>query len=120
MGEPRCKSVKHKSRMLTGRMKFQPHRPRSGKPPAAKGNLWHIHGAALCLGAKSKATQVPIVPSSDPSPSEKEIVMPPVNPVPEKISAHARAVPTFEVELLSMEDIYRAAGIPGPRKGYSA
>lgn len=60
-----------------------------------------------------------IVPSSDPSPSEKEIVMPPVNPVPEKISAHARAVPTFEVELLSMEDIYRAAGIPGPRKGYS-
>jgi hypothetical protein len=45
--------------------------------------------------------------------------MPPVNPVPEKISAHARAVPTFEVELLSMEDVYRAAGIPGPRKGYS-
>jgi hypothetical protein len=58
-------------------------------------------------------------PSSDQSPSEKEILMPPVNPVPEKTSAHARAVPTFEVELLAMDDIYRAAGIPGPRKGYS-
>lgn len=58
-------------------------------------------------------------PSSDQSPSEKEIVMPPVNPATEKTAMHARDVPTFEVELLAMEDIYRAAGIPGPRKGYS-
>jgi hypothetical protein len=58
-------------------------------------------------------------PTSDQSPSEKEIVMPPVNPAPEKTTAHARAVPAFEVELLAMDDIYRAAGIPGPRKGYS-
>ncbi len=31
----------------------------------------------------------------------------------------AREVPTFQVELLPMEDIYRTAGIVSPRKGYS-
>jgi hypothetical protein len=38
----------------------------------------------------------------------------------EKPSAHgAREVPNFRVELLPMEDIYRAAGIMNPRRGYS-
>jgi hypothetical protein len=38
----------------------------------------------------------------------------------EKPSAHgAREVPKFRVELLPMEDIYRAAGIMNPRRGYS-
>ena len=31
----------------------------------------------------------------------------------------AREVPTFQVDLSPMEDIYRAAGIMDPRKGYS-
>ena len=39
---------------------------------------------------------------------------------PEKPAPYAaREVPTFQVELLSMEDIYRTAGIVSPRKGYS-
>lgn len=38
----------------------------------------------------------------------------------EKIPAHsAREVPAFQVELLPMEEIYHAAGIMIPRKGYS-
>jgi hypothetical protein len=38
----------------------------------------------------------------------------------EKLTASsAREVPAFQVELLSMEDIYRTAGIVSPRKGYS-
>ncbi len=38
----------------------------------------------------------------------------------EKIATiSAREVPTFQVELLPMEDIYRTAGIVSPRKGYS-
>jgi hypothetical protein len=58
--------------------------------------------------------------NNDQGATEKEsIVMSPANPPTEKTSAHAREVPNFEVELLAMEDIYRAAGIPGPRKGYS-
>jgi hypothetical protein len=37
----------------------------------------------------------------------------------EKAPPHsAREVPTFQVELLPMEDIYQAAGIVTPRKGY--
>ncbi len=43
---------------------------------------------------------------------------PPGAPPPKKIAA-AREVPNFQVELLAMEDIYRAAGIMLPRKGYS-
>ena len=43
---------------------------------------------------------------------------PPGTPPPKK-SAAAREVPNFQVELLAMEDIYRAAGIMLPRKGYS-
>ncbi len=31
----------------------------------------------------------------------------------------AREVPTFQVELLPMEEIFRAAGVASPRKGYS-
>jgi len=36
-----------------------------------------------------------------------------------KKPATARDVPNFQVELSAMEDIYRAAGIMLPRKGYS-
>ncbi|MFZ0277540.1 MAG: hypothetical protein WA254_12055 [Candidatus Sulfotelmatobacter sp.] len=53
---------------------------------------------------------------------EKENLRPavtsPGTPPPKK-SAAAREVPNFQVELLAMEDIYRAAGIMLPRKGYS-
>lgn len=48
----------------------------------------------------------------------KENLMPPVTPSPKKVPS-AREVPTFQVELSPMEDIYRAAGILLPRKGYS-
>ena len=44
--------------------------------------------------------------------------MPPVTSSPKKVPS-AREVPTFQVELSPMEDIYRAAGILLPRKGYS-
>jgi hypothetical protein len=49
----------------------------------------------------------------------KEIAMQ-ANQTSEKpVSFSAREVPTFQVELLPMEDIYRTAGIASPRKGYS-
>jgi hypothetical protein len=52
--------------------------------------------------------------------NDKENLMSHVNQTTENVSAHsAREVPTFQVELSSMEDIYRAAGIMIPRKGYS-
>ena len=49
---------------------------------------------------------------------EKENLRPVVTP-PTKKTASAREVPNFQVELSAMEDIYRAAGIMLPRKGYS-
>lgn len=54
--------------------------------------------------------------------NEKEKTMPLPQPIQtaEKPAAYgAREVPSFHVELLSMEDIYRTAGIVSPRKGYS-
>ena len=51
--------------------------------------------------------------------SEKESLMHPTTQFTESDSTHsAREVPTFEIELLSTEDVYRAAGIMSPRKGY--
>jgi hypothetical protein len=52
--------------------------------------------------------------------SAKENSMSFSTPSPEKNAAHtAREVPTFQAELLPMEEIYVAAGIPAARKGYS-
>jgi len=52
--------------------------------------------------------------------SEKEKYMPHLTQPREKAPVHsAREVPNFQVELLPMEDIYRAAGIMNPRRGYS-
>ncbi|HZW94845.1 MAG TPA: PilZ domain-containing protein [Candidatus Eremiobacteraceae bacterium] len=51
--------------------------------------------------------------------NEKESLMHPTTQSTESDSTHsAREVPTFEIELLSTEDVYRAAGITSPRKGY--
>ena len=52
--------------------------------------------------------------------SEKRNIVPPVVPVPEKLSPSpaGAGVANCSVELLSMEDIYRAAGIMNPRRGY--
>jgi hypothetical protein len=51
---------------------------------------------------------------------ERENLMLQVSPHAKKVPAHsAREVPTFQVELSPMEDIYRAAGIMLPRKGYT-
>jgi hypothetical protein len=51
---------------------------------------------------------------------EKENLMSDVTPFTKKAPAQgAREVPDFQVELSPMEDIYRAAGIMTPRKGYS-
>jgi hypothetical protein len=52
--------------------------------------------------------------------TEKENRMPHLNQFTEKAPVHtAREVPNFQVELLSMEDIYRMAGIMNPRRGYT-
>jgi hypothetical protein len=52
--------------------------------------------------------------------SAKENSMPPFTSSSEKAAAHsAREVPSLQAELLPMEDIYIAAGITAPRKGYS-
>jgi hypothetical protein len=40
-------------------------------------------------------------------------------PTPKAPVRSAREVPSFQVDLSTMEDIYRAAGIMDPRKGYS-
>jgi hypothetical protein len=51
---------------------------------------------------------------------DEENRMPHMNRASEKPSVHgAREVPNFRVELLPMEDIYRAAGTMNPRRGYS-
>ena len=51
---------------------------------------------------------------------EKRNIVPQVAPVPEKLSPSAAGagVANGSVELLPMEDIYRAAGIMNPRRGY--
>lgn len=52
--------------------------------------------------------------------SEAPNVMPQVTSSAKKAPVHsAREVPTFQVDLSPMEDIYRAAGIMVPRKGYT-
>jgi hypothetical protein len=52
--------------------------------------------------------------------NDKENLMPHSTQPSDKVSMlSARAVPDFQVDLLPMEDIYRAAGIMNPRKGYS-
>jgi hypothetical protein len=51
---------------------------------------------------------------------DEENHMPHMNQASERPSVHsAREVPNFRVELLPMEDIYHAAGILNPRRGYS-
>jgi hypothetical protein len=50
--------------------------------------------------------------------AETKNLMPAIAP-PTKKAVSAREVPNFQVELSAMEDIYRAAGIMLPRKGYS-
>lgn len=49
----------------------------------------------------------------------KENSVPALTASPEKAAAPSREVPSLQVELLPMEDIYIAAGINAPRKGYS-
>jgi len=52
--------------------------------------------------------------------SETQTFMPQLTSAAKKAPAHsAREVPTFQVDLSPMEDIYRAAGIMVPRKGYT-
>ena len=52
--------------------------------------------------------------------SEKENLMSQSTPpTPKAPVRSAREVPSFQVDLSTMEDIYRAAGIMDPRKGYS-
>jgi hypothetical protein len=52
--------------------------------------------------------------------SEKQDLVSPAIPPAKKTAVHsAREVPTLQVDLSSMEDIYRAAGIMVPRKGYT-
>jgi hypothetical protein len=52
--------------------------------------------------------------------SEKENLMPDsIHPTQKAPGRSAREVPTFQVDLSPMEDIYRAAGIMSPRRGYS-
>lgn len=52
--------------------------------------------------------------------SEKENPMPNLTQPTQKAPVRsAREVPTFQVDLSPMEDIYRAAGIMNPRRGYS-
>jgi hypothetical protein len=52
--------------------------------------------------------------------SDKENLMShPTQPTQKAPVRSAREVPDFQVDLLPMEDIYRAAGIMNPRRGYS-
>lgn len=52
--------------------------------------------------------------------SETQTFMPQLTSAAKKSPAHsAREVPTFQVDLSPVEDIYRAAGIMVPRKGYT-
>ena len=51
--------------------------------------------------------------------NEKENLMFHTTQPTEKPAHSAREVPNFQVELLPMEDIFRAAGVMNPRRGYS-
>ena len=52
--------------------------------------------------------------------SEKENLMPDsIHPTQKAPGCSAREVPSFQLDLSPMEDIYRAAGIMSPRRGYS-
>ncbi len=52
--------------------------------------------------------------------SEKEKLMPDLTQsTPKAAVRSAREVPSFQVDLSPMEDIYRAAGIMNPKRGYS-
>lgn len=79
---------------------------------------WHSkqNGIAESSGAQGEVTQDGNINARN----EKENHMPHVTQPTEKSPAlTAREVPTFQVELSPVEDIYRAAGIMNPRRGYS-
>ena len=68
---------------------------------------------------RDKNKEVIADPEQSDALNEKESLMHSTNQFAENDSAHsARAVPIFEIELLPTEDVYRAAGITNPRKGY--
>ena len=61
---------------------------------------------------------IPVVSSSPRNEKENRMSQPP-QPTEKPLMPTAREVPTFQVELLPVDDIYRAAGIMNPRRGYS-
>jgi hypothetical protein len=84
---------------------------------------WHKKDDATAAGGEEDSTReeasIPIARKEANSKETPKPALQSAQPV-EKIHAiSAREVPAFQVELLPMEDIYRTAGIVGPRKGYS-
>jgi len=69
---------------------------------------WHNRQEGLSVSGNGSSEEA----------SEKENLMPQVTQPTERTPV-SREVPTFQVELLSTEEIYRAAGIVNPLKGYS-
>jgi hypothetical protein len=92
---------------------------------------WHSkEGRSDDEGAEGTADRNPILQSTDSQRNESrgeparrfraEKDNPMTMTQPEKYSANpAREVPTFQIELLPMDEIFRAAGVVNPRKGYS-
>ena len=58
-------------------------------------------------------------PASNSNSTKKNPMHDLTQPTPKALARSAREVPTFQVDLPPVEDIYRAAGIMDPRKGYS-
>jgi hypothetical protein len=102
---PPAKKLAGKERKLMGRkwLELAPWHTKQGAP-SANGNR-----DDEAIGDKRSNGEI-----------EKESRMSNLTQSNEKAPTHsAREVPNFQVELLTMEDIYRAAGIMNPRRGYS-
>src|SRR4029077_17149585 len=76
-------------------------------PWHSKQDALSVSGEAVREGTSSTASE-----NENRAPLEAQ-------PAERAAARSARQVPNFQVELLSVEDIYRSAGIMNPRRGYS-
>jgi hypothetical protein len=105
------------------RIELRTKQPPAKKDPGEERKPMRRKWLDLPWQNKNDEVTASAAPSAHDTPTpnlEKESPVPPFNPPAKKTPAPAaREVPAFQVELLPMEEIYRAAGVTIPRKGYS-
>jgi hypothetical protein len=81
---------------------------------------WHSSQGDLSEGGDDPSCDEPGSDGKSNGKSETQNVTPHMTSALKKAAVHsAREVPTFSIDLSPVEDIYRAAGIMVPRKGYT-